>query len=49
MPPIILRQYEQVAEVAGVPLAEVVREALLSWLADWQTEHDNAPPPVALH
>lgn len=40
MPPLVLAQYEEVARVEGATLAEVVREALLSWLAEWQARHD---------
>lgn len=41
MPPIILAQYEQVAQEEGVPLEEVVREALLSWLAERDSQLDS--------
>lgn len=42
VPPVVLLQLMEIAQVEGVPLEEVVKEAILSFIADWQAEHDSA-------
>lgn len=40
MPTEVIRQLEEVAAAEGAAVEDVVREAILSWLADWQARRD---------
>jgi hypothetical protein len=46
VPPAVLAQLQEIADAEGWPLAEVVKEAILRFISDWQDEHDaGAVPP----
>lgn len=41
MPPLVLRQFEEVAAAEHTTVEEVVKAALLDWLSAWQDRRDS--------
>ena len=41
IPTHIIVQLQEIAEAEGCDELDVVREAILSYISDWQSQHDN--------
>ena len=42
----IIPQLEEIARAEGVAVVDVVKEALLSFISDWQGAHGGGPRPA---